>query len=244
VDVAVIAARIGNKILSGIAVLMIMLLFSFGGHSLWDGLMVREGTFLSRDLLKYKPESGDEASLSQEELMAINPDTRGWITIDDTRIDYPVLHGETDMTYINTDIYGEFSLAGSIFLSCLNQTDFSDQYNLVYGHHVDNGGMFGDVVEFVHTDYFNTHQTGTLFLKNQIYDIELFACIEADAYDRLIYSPGSECDIAELLAYLVADSTQYREIGVTTEDNIVGLSTCADAQSNDRVILFGRLNKK
>jgi len=237
-------ARIGNKILGFAASMMITVLLSFGGYSLWDGFMVSEGAFLSSDLLKYKPSVDSEASLSMEELMAINPDTRGWITIDDTNIDYPVLHGETDLTYINTDIYGEFSLSGSIFMSCLNQTDFSDQYNLIYGHHLDNGGMFGDVVKFVDEDYFETHQTGTMFLTDRIYDIELFACMEKDSYDRLIYSPGENCDVVELLDYISTDSTRYRDIGVTAEDRIIGLSTCADAQSNDRVILFGRLIEK
>lgn len=243
-DAAVMAARIGNKILSLMAVTLIVVLFSFGGYSLWDNLMVSEGAFLTSDLLKYKPSPGSASSLTFEELLALNPDTRGWITIDDTHIDYPLLQGATDMTYINTDIYGEFSLSGSIFLSCLNQPDFSDQYNLIYGHHLDNGGMFGDVVQFVDQDYFDTHQSGTLFLTDRIYDIELFACIEADAYDRLIYNPGAECEVDALLEYLQTDSTRYRDIGVTKEDSIVGLSTCADAQSNDRVIVFGRLIKK
>lgn len=47
--------------------------------------------------------------------MAINKDVAGWITIDDTHIDYPVVQGKDDMEYINKDVYGEFSLSGSIF---------------------------------------------------------------------------------------------------------------------------------
>ena len=59
--------------------------------------------------------------------MAINKDVAGWITIDDTHIDYPVVQGKDDMEYINKDVYGEFSLSGSIFLSCMNKKDFSRQ---------------------------------------------------------------------------------------------------------------------
>lgn len=243
-EAAVKVARIGNRILSIIAVLMIVVLFSFGGYSLWDNFMVSEGAFLTSDLLRYKPSADAESSLTMEELLALNSDARGWITIDNTHIDYPLLQGVSDMTYINTDIYGEFSLSGSIFLSCLNQPDLSDSYNLIYGHHLDNGGMFGDVVHFVNLDYFEAHRSGTLFLTHQIYDIEIFACMEADAYDKLIYSPGAECDFAALLEYIRTDSIQYRDMGVTKADRIVGLSTCADAQSSDRVIIFGRLTKK
>lgn len=244
-EIAARAARIGNQILSLIAFLMILLMLLYGGYSLWDSYMINQGAFLTNDLLKYKPTGGGTGeNYSLEELMLINEDTRGWLTIDDTHIDYPVVQGETDMEYINTDVFGEFALSGSIFLSCLNKADFTDSYNLIYGHHMDNGGMFGDVIEFTDAVYFETHQTGTLYLTHKTFGITLFACMEADAYDRLIYAPGEECDMQELLDYLKSSSTQYRDIGVTAEDQIVGLSTCVDAQTNGRVVVFGRLDHK
>lgn len=245
-EVAVRVARIGNYILGVIAAIMILLMCAYGGYSLWDNYMINRGAFAGSDLMKFKPagDAGGE-NYTLEELMVINPDTRGWLTIDDTHIDYPVVQGEDDMEYINTDVFGEFSLSGSIFLSCLNSPDFSDHYNLIYGHHMDNGGMFGDVMEFEEEKFFESHQTGTLYLPHETYEITIFAYIEADGYDRLIYKPGRECEsMQELLNYLKKSSTRYRDIGVTTEDRIVGLSTCVDAVTNGRAILFGRLEKK
>lgn len=246
-EIAAKAARFGNFILSLIASVIILAMFAYGGYSLWDSYMVNQGAFLSSDLLKYKPqaaEDGGEANYSLEELIALNPDTRGWITIDDTHIDYPFVQGETDMEYINMDIMGEFALSGAIFQSCMNSPDFSDTYNLLYGHHMDNAAMFSDVMEFLDGNYFESHQTGTLYLPDKTYHISVFACIEADGYDPLIYNPGPDFGTGELLEYLKASSTQYRDIGVTAEDKIVGLSTCVDAQTTERAILFGRLEEK
>ena len=246
-ETAAKAARFGNFILSLMASVIILAMFAYGGYSLWDSYMVNQGAFLSSDLLKYKPqaaEDGGEANYSLEELIALNPDTRGWITIDDTHIDYPFVQGETDMEYINMDIMGEFALSGAIFQSCMNGPDFSDTYNLLYGHHMDNAAMFSDVMEFLDADYFESHQTGTLYLPDKTYHISVFACIEADGYDPLIYNPGPDFGTGELLEYLKASSTQYRDIGVTAEDKIVGLSTCVDAQTTERAILFGRLEEK
>ena len=246
-ETAAKAARFGNFILSLMASVIILAMFAYGGYSLWDSYMVNQGAFLSSDLLKYKPqaaEDGGEANYSLEELIALNPDTRGWITIDDTHIDYPFVQGETDMEYINMDIMGEFALSGAIFQSCMNSPDFSDTYNLLYGHHMDNAAMFSDVMEFLDVDYFESHQTGTLYLPDKTYHISVFACIEADGYDPLIYNPGPDFGTGELLEYLKASSTQYRDIGVTAEDKIVGLSTCVDAQTTERAILFGRLEEK
>jgi sortase B len=246
VEIAVGAARIGNRILSFIAMVMILLLFAYGGYSLWDSYMINQGAFLGSSLLKYKPTSGDAGgeNLSLEELIALNPDTRGWLTIDDTHIDYPVVQGKDDMEYVNKDVFGEFSLSGSVFLSCLNSPDFTDGYNLLYGHHMDNGGMFGDVLEFVDADYFASHKTGTLYMPNKTYAITVFACLETDAYDRMIYRPGPDYKVQELLDYLKVNSTQYRDIGADADDQIIALSTCVDAETNGRAIVFGRLEDK
>ena len=98
------------------------------------------------------------------ELLAINPDVRGWLTIDGTHVDYPIVQGEDDMEYVNKGVYGEFSLSGTVFLDSENTSDFSDCYNLLFGHHMANGAMFGDVVRFTDRTYFEKHQTGTTFL--------------------------------------------------------------------------------
>lgn len=237
-------ARIGNKLLSIVAALLILTMLLYGAYSLWDTAMIYRGAFASSDLLQYKPSSEDPGNPTLAELRQLNPDVRGWITIDATHIDYPVVQGKNNMEYVNKDVYGDFSLSGAIFLDSQNQADFSDPYNLLYGHHIANGGMFGDIVEFVDADYFSTHLTGNLYLEGGgTYAIQVFACVEADAYDGMIYQATSwkEKDISPLLDYIRETAIQYQEIGVTAEDKIVGLSTCAEAETNGRVVVFGRL---
>ena len=78
---------------------------------------------------------------------------KAWITIDNTHIDYPVLQGKDDMEYVNKDPFGEFALSGSIFLSTKNASDFSDVYNMTYGHHMENGAMFGDLTKMLDLKY-------------------------------------------------------------------------------------------
>ena len=110
---------------------------------------------------------------------------------------------------------------------------------------MDNGGMFGDVVEFVNTDYFDSHTTGTLYLPDATYTISLFACVEVDAFDSMIYDPLAqpEGDVSELLHYVDEIAVQSRYIGVTPQDNVIGLSTCAEAETNGCVVIFGRLDR-
>ena len=239
-------ARLGDRLVSFLAGGLILLMLLYGGYSLWDTAMVYNGAFLSDELMAFKPSAENpDSNPTLSQLQQINPDTRAWLTIYDTFIDYPVVQGESDWDYINTDIYGEFSLSGSIFLDSRNSPDFSDAYNLVYGHHMDNGGMFGDVVEFVNASYFQAHPTGRLYLPDATYDITLFACVQTDAFDSVIYNPTAQPDgdVGRLLAYIEDNAVQSRDIGVREPYQIMGLSTCAEAQTNGRVVIFGRLER-
>lgn len=236
-------ARVGNQILGFIASIMILSMLAYGGYSLWDVYVTYSGAFVSSDLLKLKPGMGGASNAPTfEELRAINKDVKAWLTIDDTHIDYPVLQGQDDMEYVNKDVYGEFSLSGAIFVSAYNKPDFSDPYNLVYGHHMDNGGMFGDVMEFIAEDYFDKHRTGKLFLPDRTYDIELYAIVECDAYQSFIYDiTKNNSDMGAFQDYVKEAATHYRDIGVTAEDRIISLSTCVDAATNGRAVVLGRI---
>lgn len=187
-----------------------------------------------------------DESPSLQELQKINPDVCAWLTVDGTKIDYPVVQGETNLEYINQDIYGEFALSGSIFLDSRNDRKFIDSYSLLYGHHMDNGAMFGDVMNYKEKEYFESHKTGTLYLNERLEKIQWFACVETDAYDEVIYNPQDykKENLEELMEYIKAHAVQYRlpeKKGKEGRDRIIGLSTCSNDQTNGRVILYGFL---
>lgn len=99
--------------------------------------------------------------------MKLNKDVVGWITIFDTHISYPVVQGKDNQEYLNKDVFGKFSFSGSIFLDYRNACDFTDSYSIIYGHHMEYGAMFGDVVEFKNDDYFQL--MGNLLIKLRRY---------------------------------------------------------------------------
>lgn len=160
--------KAGNKILEILAALFIILMLLYGAYSLWDTCQINRRAFISGELMKYKPAGKMDESPSLQELQKINPDVCAWLTVDGTKIDYPVVQGETNLEYINQDIYGEFALSGSIFLDSRNDRKFIDSYSLLYGHHMDNGAMFGDVMNYKEKEYFESHKTGTLYLNEQL----------------------------------------------------------------------------
>lgn len=78
----------------------------------------------------------------------INPDVVGYIDIPELEISYPVLQGETNKTYLRTNIYGEYDVAGCIFLDS-SYPDIYSPMKLLHGHHMQDGTMFGKLADFL-----------------------------------------------------------------------------------------------
>lgn len=246
-SIAALIINIADHILNVMITLCIITALLYGGFGLWDTYHIYDNAGVDKELLRYKPSlnsDGNEANPTLLELCAINQDVCAWLTIDGTNIDYPVVQGSTNMDYINKNIYGEFSLSGSVFLDSRNSRDFSDFYSLIYAHHIEGNVMFGELPKFMEQDYFNEHENGMLFLPDCTYQIAFFACLCTDAYNEKVFNPTIIIDKSlqyDLLSYLKQEACQYREIGVTDSDRIIGLSTCQEAITNGRVMLFGRL---
>ena len=243
---AAMAARVGNRILSIMAGILILLMLSYGMYSLWDTYKIYANSFADEELLKFRPTDDGEDNPTLKDLKKLNPDVKAWIQVPKSNIDYPVVQGQDDMEYINKNVYGEFELSGAIFLSCLNKDDFSDPYNLVYGHNMKNGGMFADVADFTNKEYFETHQKGKLYLTDATRKIRFFACMKVTAADAKIYHPDGyrKENLKDLLDYIQANAVQYRDVNVADESSLIALSTCSEAETNGRVVLIGKLERE
>ena len=243
---AAMAARVGNRILSIMAGILILLMLSYGMYSLWDTYKIYANSFVDEELLKFRPTDDGEDNPTLKDLKKLNPDVKAWIQVPKTNIDYPVVQGQDDMEYINKNVYGEFELSGAIFLSCLHKDDFSDPYNLVYGHNMKNGGMFADVADFTNKEYFETHQKGKLYLTDATRKIRFFACMKVTAADAKIYHPDGyrKDNLKDLLDYIQANAVQYRDVNVADENSLIALSTCSEAETNGRVVLIGKLERE
>ncbi len=182
-------------------------------------------------LLRFKP-TADQTTVDLGEL---SDKAIGWLTIEDTGIDYPIMQGEDNMEFLNLDPYGHFSLSGSIFLDARNSADFSDHYSLIYGHHMEYGVMFGALDKYLDRTFFEKHRDGVITTGSERRSFRIFAAMKTDASIRLIFDP-STADKEELLAYIRQHSVLFDE---PSGGNILGLSTCADPATTDRWVVFG-----
>ncbi|MDR1358540.1 MAG: class B sortase [Coriobacteriales bacterium] len=235
------AIRIADSVVNTAVLLIVVALLAIGGYALWDSSQVYDAASAAR-YETYKPgDSGEDQTF--EELKAINSDVFAWLTVYGTHIDYPVAQGQDNMKYVNTDAEGRYSLSGSIFLDEGSSKDFSDFSSIFYGHHMEQNAMFGEIGLFVDKAYFDARRYGALYYSEQWHGLEFFAFLRADAYDNAVFRVKIEGEEAqqEYLALLLAMADHTRDIGVTTADRIVLLSTCSPSPTNGRDILVGRI---
>ena len=186
---------------------------------------------LDKSVLQYKPDPDDPAAAEDS---PIAEDMVAWLTIDGTNIDYPVMQGKDNTYYLNTDPFGAYSLSGSIFLDSRCSRDFSDSYSIIYGHHMEYGKMFGALDDFLNGDYLKIHSTGTLLVgrnaKKQ-YDLEVFASMSVSAREKIVFDVEQD----KIRQYI------HDHAAVLTNESdkrILALSTCADADSVTRIVVF------
>ena len=222
-------------------ILFVVLVISFGIYGVWDNQNVYRNADASVYEI-YRPSLQEvDGKNGLEELQKKNPDVIAWIQIDDTRIQYPVVQGEDNTEYINTDAAGEDSLSGSIFLDYRNRADFSDLNNIIYGHHMANDNMFGQLDEYQNKNFFETHRTGSLYYEGVWHPIWFFAFLKTDAYDKVVYDPWlSRSGTTENFCLYLRKNAQYLEMpSVSRTTRFVTLSTCSAERTNGRYVLIG-----
>ena len=216
--------------------IVFVLIMLIGAYALYDSYCVYQAA-QGRSMMAYRPvqEAGDVSP----DRSFFSGDMAAWLTVFDTKIDFPVMQGDTNYEYLNKAPTGEYSVAGSIYLDSRNDMDFTDPYSLVYGHHMDGEAMFGTLDLFEDEEYFDAHRKGELITRAGTYEIEFFAFMRALASDDEVFDVDTDAD---RMAFIIEHSQIFREPG--HEGNIIAMSTCSDSSTIARTLVFGILKEK
>ena len=181
-------------------------------------------------------------------LARINPDVYGWITVEGTNINYPLVQGEDNDYYLNHAYTGEFLPNGSIFVDYRNYDDIMKNFNTVmYGHNIPSGAMFHDVEKFIkdatYKDYFyNT--TINIYTNDGIFIYEPFAVyktrMDYNYFKTGFKTPG---DFVTFCEEVKANSKHQKDMTFTETDRIITMSTCTNILNSERYALHAKLIK-
>ena len=125
-------------------------------------------------------------SAGYKKLKEMNNDFYGWLVIQNTKVNYPVMHREgSPEFYLRKDFYKNYALSGSLFV---DYRSVGDSLNtLIYGHHMKNGVMFGGLSYFADPNYYENHK----FIEFDTMDTTAKYQVIA-AFESKIYKSGEE----------------------------------------------------
>lgn len=174
-------------------------------------------------------------------LLSVNKEVVGWITIPDTAIDYPLLQHVDNNYYLSYDLNNELSVYGSIYIDHRNSPSLHNQNTLIYGHNMNNGSMFHDLLRFKEEDFFTSHPYLYIDDLYERHTYEVFAVyvVNADVETVEVAYPNDE----DFLSYLEAcqeRSLYSKDMNFTAQDEIVTLVTCSYELSNARTLVQAR----
>ena len=166
------------------------------------------------------------------------PDVVGWILFENGMISYPVVHSDSNDTYLYTTYNGMESIGGSIFVEAVHSGDFTDTHTLVYGHNMKNGSMFGKLHYYRRSnDYYNNRQSNQYFLiftEEEILRYHIFAYQEVTVESFVFkeyFTSGKE-----LGDRLLQNSKIKPEVTIPEDGRIITLSTCTAGDENRFVV--------
>ena len=167
----------------------------------------------------------------------------GWIYVEAVPdINYPVVHGEDNETYLHHTYEKNYNFAGTIFVDYENKGDFNDCNTIVYGHNMKNGSMFAQLKKFSsNSDTYEKSKYFWIFTPEKNYRYEIISAYttgaKSDTY-TLFKGPGEE--FQEYLKKIRGYSEIQTDAGdLTVKDKIVTLSTCTGNQAT-RYVVQGR----
>lgn len=179
-----------------------------------------------------------------EALAEINPDVVGWLSLEDTVINYPIVQGSDNEYYLHHLFTKEYNNTGCIFMDVDNAKDFSDLNTVLYAHHMRNGSMFAELEGYRDQEYYDTHRELVLQTPSGNYLVEPFAGLLTDGYSDYIQIGFQDGD--SFLSYvnqMRSQSTFQSDVTITAEDRILTMSTCRYDVDNGRYAVFAKLTK-
>lgn len=253
--------RRNQKFISRLITIICLAVFIYAAHGLLGVFLdyyqnrkmlseVQDIYYRSTNTITVSAEEADQKSPTIRSgfdgLLKENEQVVGWITIEDTAIDYPILQSDNNVDFLTENFYGYDSVAGSIFLDYRNDITSTDANMIVYGHRMKDGSMFQHLTKFLNKDFFESHRTFTFDTLYDEYEAEIFAVYRTLVDFNYIQTDFQADDEFEQLLHGIQERSIFKtDIDIGPNDQILTLSTCDSSLDPDdgRLVVHAKLTK-
>ena len=175
-----------------------------------------------------------------------NADMIGWIQIEGTSIDYPVMQTVDEPNfYLKRGVDKQYSDYGVPYVQENCDLALSDNC-VIYGHHMNNGTMFADLCKYESEDFYQEHKTIRFDTLSGFGEYEIMAVFKTVAYSEqgFKYYHFTRAESAEDFDAYIAQckALSLYDTGVTAEygDKLITLSTCEYSRKNGRMVVVAK----
>lgn len=197
----------------------------------------KEGEKVYEEIIETK-ETQKEVN-KHDALAKTNKDYVGWLKLEDSVIDYPIVQGSDNEYYLEHLFDGKENHMGCIFMDYENNREFNDKNTFLYGHHTNTGTMFYSLERYKDQNYYNSHKEFTLETKDKNYLIKPFAGLllkGTDSFIQLSFDDNEE--FMNYVRSIRTDSIFESPVTVKPSDKLLTMVTCTDDFYDARLAIF------
>lgn len=175
---------------------------------------------------------------------SINADFIGWIEIEGTKINYPVVQKLDDLDYyMKKDFYGKKSAHGSIYMASKRSHSISNNI-ILYGHHMKDGTMFASVNKYKDINYYKEHPIIFFDTEDGAHDYEVIGAFRFDANDTSqleeLLSADTKEKFSQFISYTKEHSYYETDASADYGDTLLTLMTCEYTYNNGRFFVVAK----
>lgn len=246
---APLSVRIRNGALNVITVCLIGIILVSGykiGKTMWEYQVAKSAyTNISEKTAKVDPKQFTGV-VDWKALKKVNPDVQGWLYQKGTVINYPVVQGTDNDTYLHTRFDKQWSGGGTLFVDCRMEKDFKGFNSIIYGHHMKDGSMFRSIRGYTKEDgYYDKHKTLELATPHGNYHLVVFSAFITKATDEDTYKMTYDDSAKQSYIDRAWERSELPltkdSVDVTKNDRLVTLSTCAYDYEEARYIVMCKM---
>ncbi len=183
------------------------------------------------------------------ELFQQNSDLAGWIRIEDTNINYPVMHTPDNPDfYLKHGFDKEYSDYGCPYVQENCDVQLPSDNVILYGHHMKNGSMFADLEKFRSQDFWQEHKTFFFNTVTDRYEYEIISVFKTFVYSdspesfKYYHFVNAETpeDFSAFIDRCKELSLYDTEVSAEYGDKLITLSTCEYSHTNGRLVVVAK----
>lgn len=151
-----------------------------------------------------------------------------WVYIDNTSISYPVVQAADNDYYLRKNIEGKENLSGTLFLDYRNDELMEEGNNIIYGHNMQNGTMFGGLKKYSEKSYYESHRMIYTYTETEVTAWKIFSVYETTTDNYYIKTNFNKNPnlYYEFIRGLQKNSLYASDMELTSADTVLTLSTC------------------